>query len=72
MELLNEYAGGDCVGLRPITSSMVRQVCGVVGPAVRQLDWGMELVEGDHRLQGQHKEHRFPSHVSNNIDLLIR
>ena len=28
-----------------------RQVFEVVGPAVRQLDWGMELVEGDHGLR---------------------
>ena len=48
---------------RPIATPMGRQVCGVVGPAVRQLDWGMELVEGDHGLQGQHKEHRLPNHV---------
>ena len=55
---MNTLTSGDCVSLRPITSSTGRQVCGVVGPAVRQLDRGMELVEGDHRLHGQHKEHR--------------
>ena len=51
------------VGPGPIASPAGRQVCGVVGPAVRQLDWGMELVEGDHRLRGQHTEHRLPNHV---------
>ena len=25
------------------------------------LDWGMELVEGDHGLRGQHREHRLPN-----------
>ena len=48
---------------RPLTSPTGRQVCGVVGPAVRQLDWGLELVEGDHGLRGQHKEHQLPNHV---------
>ena len=48
---------------RPITSRMGRQVFEVVGPSVRQLDWGMELVEGDHGLLGQHTEHRLPNHV---------
>ena len=51
---------------------MGRQVCGVVGRAVRQVDWGMELVEdhgvrGQHKehhgLRGQHKEHRLPNQV---------
>ena len=61
------------VGPRPIASPTGRQVCGVVGPAIRQLDWGMELVEGDHGLRGQHTGHRFgQSCLSSNIDLLIR
>ena len=51
------------VGPRPIASPTGRQVCGVVGPAVRQLDWEMELVEGDHGLRGQHTEHRLSNHV---------
>ena len=49
------------VGPRPIASPTGRQICGVVGPVVRQLDWGMELVEADHGLQGQHTEHRLPN-----------
>ena len=51
------------VGPRPIASPTGRQVSGVVGPAVRHLDWGMELVEGDHGLRGQHTEHQLPNHV---------
>ena len=51
------------VGPRPIASPTGRQVCGVVGPGVRQLDWWMVLVEGDHGLRGHHTEHRLPNHV---------
>ena len=50
------------VGPRPIASRTGRQVSGVVGPAVRQLDWGMELVEGDHG-RGQHQKYRLSNHV---------
>ena len=46
-----------------ISSPTARHVFEVVGLAVRQLDWGMELVEGDHGLRSQHKEHRLPNHV---------
>ena len=31
---------------RPTGSQTGRQLCQVVGPAVRQLDWGMKVVEG--------------------------
>ena len=49
---------------RPTASPTGRQVCQVVGPAVRQLDWGMKVVKGDrgvridvlprHRHPGRH------------------
>ena len=48
---------------RLIVSPTGRLVCGIVGPAVRQLDWGMELEEGVQGLRGQHREQRLPNHV---------
>ena len=35
------------VGPRPTASPTGRQVCQVVGPPIRQLDWGMKLVKSD-------------------------
>ena len=47
---------------RPTGSQTGRQLCQVVGPAVRQLDWGMKVVEGVEgcAFRTQDVEHRSP------------
>ena len=51
------------IGRRPTGSQTGRQLCQVVGPAVRQLDWGMNVVEGveGRAFRTQDVEHRSPN-----------
>ena len=51
------------VGPRPTGLQTGRQLCQVVGPAVRQLDWGMKVVEGVEgcAFRTQDVEHRPPN-----------